>query len=225
MAKLSERIVKVDIKLYTPPNGFEWTLEGESYEDYKRRGWLDAALIESGYLKPQITKLEYIEESGSTGVKMFNHVADMWGIERKPFETDSEVRDRLLEKMRECSLDFKPLQLDQKTIKGTLDLGENTMTNTLRTLNITLLDLSPELKGEDKVVYEKQGIRTEYTDDQTIQNQLATGDVLSALTLHNENVRVKTLDNQYKGSAREVFLEAIDHLGDSRLKWEVVRVG
>lgn len=117
----------------------------------------------------------------------------------------------------------KPEHIEE--LRTYLQKGENTMTNTLRTLNLTLLDLSPELKGEDKVVYEKQGIRTEYTDDQTIQNLLATGDVLAALTLHNENVRVKTLDHQYKGSAREVFLEEIDHLGDNRLKWEVVRVG
>jgi len=101
---------------------------------------------------------------------------------------------------------------------------ENPM-NTLRTLNITLLDLSPELKGEKKVVFEKQNIRTEYSDEQTKMNLVASGDVLSALELHNENVRLKTLDSQYKGSAREVFLEAIDHLGDNRLKWEVVRVG
>lgn len=98
-------------------------------------------------------------------------------------------------------------------------------TNTLRTLNLTLIDLSSELKGEKKVVYEQANVRTEYTDEQTIQNLLATGDVLSALQLHNEKVRSKTLDAQYKGSAREVFLEGIDHLGDSRLKWEVIRVG
>lgn len=107
---------------------------------------------------------------------------------------------------------------------------ENTMTqlnttNSLRTLNLTLIDLSPELKGEDKVVYEQANVRTEYTDEQTIQNLLATGDVLSALQLHNKRVRSKTLDAQYKGSAREVFLDEIDHLGDSRLKWEVIRVG
>ena len=120
-----------------------------------------------------------------------------------------------------------PKQSDSIYIKETIK-QETTMTNTtntLRTLNLTLLDLSPELKGENKVVYEKANVRTEYTDEQTIQNLLATGDVLSALQLHNENVRVKTLDSQYKGSAREVFLEPIDHLGDSSLKWEVVRVG
>lgn len=112
----------------------------------------------------------------------------------------------------------------KETIKQETNMA-NITTNTLRTLNLTLLDLSPELKGENKVVYEKANVRTEYTDEQTIQNLLATGDVLSALQLHNENVRVKTLDSQYKGSAREVFLEPIDHLGDSSLKWEVVRVG
>ena len=110
-------------------------------------------------------------------------------------------------------------------IVGTLSQENTNMNNTLRTLNITLLDLSPELKGEKKVVFEKQNVRTEYNDDQTIQNILATGDVLSSLELHNENVRRKTLDSQYKGSAREVYLEDIDHIGDSRLKWEVVRVG
>ena len=117
-------------------------------------------------------------------------------------------------------------QFEQHYTKETIKQETTNMTtNTLRTLNLTLLDLSPELKGENKVVYEKANVRTEYTDEQTIQNLLATGDVLSALQLHNENVRVKTLDSQYKGSAREVFLEPIDHLGDSSLKWEVVRVG
>ena len=103
---------------------------------------------------------------------------------------------------------------------------ENTnMNNTFRTLNITLIDLSQELKGEKKVVFEKQNVRTEYSDEQTKMNLVAKGKVLKALEDHNENVRAKTLDYAYKGSAREVFLEPIDHLGDSRLQWEIVRVG
>lgn len=103
---------------------------------------------------------------------------------------------------------------------------ENTiMNNTFRTLNITLIDLSQELKGEKKVVFEKQNVRTEYSDEQTKMNLVAKGKVLKALEDHNENVRAKTLDHAYKGSAREVFLEPIDHLGDSRLQWEIVRVG
>ena len=102
---------------------------------------------------------------------------------------------------------------------------ENTNMNTFRTLNITLLDLSQELKGEKKVVFEKQNVRTEYSDEQTKMNLVAKGKVLKALEEHNENVRAKTLDHAYKGSAREVFLEPIDHLGDSRLQWEIVRVG
>ena len=99
------------------------------------------------------------------------------------------------------------------------------MNNTFRTLNITLIDLSQELKGEKKVVFEKQNVRTEYSDEQTKMNLVAKGKVLKALEDHNENVRAKTLDYAYKGSAREVFLEPIDHLGDSRLQWEIVRVG
>ena len=126
-----------------------------------------------------------------------------------------------------CGKPTTPKEQIEHLRKETTIKQENTTmtTNTLRTLNLSLLDLSPELKGENKVVYEKANVRTEYTDEQTIQNLLATGDVLSALQLHNKNVRVKTLDSQYKGSAREVFLEPIDHLGDSSLRWEVVRVG
>lgn len=114
---------------------------------------------------------------------------------------------------------------NELTTQEKQNMAQANTTNTLRTLNLTLIDLSSELKGEKKVVYEQANVRTEYTDEQTIQNLLATGDVLSALQLHNEKVRSKTLDAQYKGSAREVFLEEIDHLGDSRLRWEVIRVG
>ena len=138
-------------------------------------------------------------------------------VENNPWENGSKPiisHEHIKQMMNEQKITFK-----QETTMA------NITTNTLRTLNLTLLDLSSELKGEDKVVYEKANVRTEYTDEQTIQNLLATGDVLSALQLHNEKVRTKTLDAQYKGSAREVFLEEIDHLGDSRLRWEVIRVG
>ena len=115
---------------------------------------------------------------------------------------------------------------DFRNFKITNTKQENTnMNNTFRTLNITLIDLSQELKGEKKVVFEKQNVRTEYSDEQTKMNLVAKGKVLKALEDHNENVRAKTLDHAYKGSAREVFLEPIDHLGDSRLQWEIVRVG
>ena len=116
--------------------------------------------------------------------------------------------------------------ITEDIISNFIKAQENTnMNNTFRTLNITLIDLSQELKGEKKVVFEKQNVRTEYSDEQTKMNLVAKGEVLKALEEHNENVRAKTLDHAYKGSAREVFLEPIDHLGDSRLQWEIVRVG
>lgn len=139
--------------------------------------------------------------------KLSERIEAPWNDCGKPITTTEQIKD------------FKTNTQEKQ------NMAQFNTTNTLRTLNITLIDLSPELKGEKKVVYEQANVRTEYTDEQTIQNLLATGDVLSALQLHNEEVRSKTLDAQYKGSAREVFLEEIDHLGDSRLKWEVIRVG
>jgi len=166
--------------------------------------YLEQRFASEGY----VTSLEFIEEENALAKlsERTNPIHDLWEDCGKPITTKEQIED---------------LRTETTTKQETT----NMTTNTLRTLNLTLLDLSPELKGEKKVVFEKANVRTEYTDEQTIQNLLATGDVLSALQLHNENLRVKTLDSQYKGSAREVFLEPIDHLGDSSLKWEVVRVG
>lgn len=169
----------------------------------------------------QVLSLEFIEEEIALAKlsERVDNTDERWVAPLK--ERTNETRDVYIEggsipsgKM------YKEL-----TLQESKTMAQFNTTNSLRTLNLTLIDLSSELKGEKKVVYEQANVRTEYNDEQTIQNLLATGDVLSALQLHNEKVRTKTLDAQYKGSAREVFLEEIDHLGDSRLKWEVIRVG
>lgn len=100
--------------------------------------------------------------------------------------------------------------------------GDTNMT--LRTLNLTLLDQTQGLKADERVVYSKKDVLTEYTNEQTIQNTLATGEVLKALEKHNEK-RLKTRDKAFKGAATTVFLEEIEHLGDPCLKWQIIQVG
>ncbi len=100
--------------------------------------------------------------------------------------------------------------------------GDTSMT--LRTLNLTLLDQTAGLKAEQRVVYSKKEVLTEYSDEQTIQNILATGEVLATLKEHNEK-RLKIRDKAFKGAATAVFLEEIEHLGDPALKWQIVQVG
>ena len=100
----------------------------------------------------------------------------------------------------------------------------NTGDTSMRTLNLTLLDQTSGLKAEQRVVYSKKEVLTEYSDEQTIQNILATGEVLATLKEHNEK-RLKIRDKAFKGAATAVFLEEIEHLGDPALKWQIVQVG
>ena len=114
----------------------------------------------------------------------------------------------------------KPVTTQQSTTLN--KTGETSMT--LRTLNLTLLDQTVGLKAEDRVVFTKKEVLTEYTDEQTIQNTLATGEVLEALVKHNEQP-LKIRDKAFKGAATAVFLEEIEHLGDPALKWQIIQVG
>lgn len=100
--------------------------------------------------------------------------------------------------------------------------GDTNMT--LRTINLTLLDQTSGLKADQRVVYSKKEVLTEYSDEQTIQNILATGEVLANLKEHNEK-RLRIRDKAFKGAATAVFLEEIEHLGDPALKWQIIQVG
>ncbi len=99
---------------------------------------------------------------------------------------------------------------------------ENNMT--VQTLNITLVDNNPNLKGAGKIVFQKLDHITEHSEADTKQDIIATGAVLEALKKHNKK-RIETVDKQIlRNTGREVMLEEIELLSDSELQWQVVRV-
>lgn len=109
--------------------------------------------------------------------------------------------------------DFKPEDL--YGVKG-----ETTM-NTLRTLNLTLVDNNVNLKGAQKIVFQSLCFITEHSDEQTIQQILMTGDVKEALDKHNK-MRVNVIDKAIqRNTGRGVKLEEVEIFD---LNWQVVRV-
>ncbi len=98
--------------------------------------------------------------------------------------------------------------------------GETTM-STLRTLNLTLVDNNPNLKGADKIVYQELYHITEYDDEKTIQQILMSGDVADALEQHNE-LRSETIDKEIqRNTGRDIMLDDVQIFD---LDWMVVRV-
>lgn len=99
--------------------------------------------------------------------------------------------------------------------------GATTMSK-LRTLNLTLIDNHPDLKGKEKIVFQTLNYVTEHNDDQTKQQILMSGDVAKALKSHNEN-RVCVVDrNILRNTGRDVFLEEVEIFD---LEWSLVQVG
>ena len=99
--------------------------------------------------------------------------------------------------------------------------GDTKMT-AIRTVNLTLVDNNPNLKGKAKIVYQELNYVTEHTDDRTIQQVLISGDVATALEKHNK-VREQTVDKEIlRNTGRDVMLEPVEIFD---LQWQVVRVG
>lgn len=120
--------------------------------------------------------------------------------------------------------DTRPAREDLQTLRN-IGKGEWKMTNTLRTVNVTLIDNNSNLKGEAKVVFQKKDIVTEYSDEDTKMNIIAEGEVAKALSKHNEGVRAKTVDRDIlRSTGRDVALDPIELLSDSRLSWSFVQV-
>ena len=101
---------------------------------------------------------------------------------------------------------------------------ENIMTtNTLRELTITLVDNNPNLEDAQRVVFQKKGVRTSFTDQQAKEDIIATGEVMTALKLHNAEVRSKVIrEDILENTGREVALKPIKLLSDSQLEWRIV---
>lgn len=102
--------------------------------------------------------------------------------------------------------------------------GESNM-STIKTVNITLINENPNLKGENKVVFQKMNYITEYSDNDTKMNIIATGEVAKALDVHNKEVLTKTVDKGIlRSTGREVMLEPIELLSDGQLTWNIIQV-
>jgi hypothetical protein len=115
---------------------------------------------------------------------------------------------------------FEPLQFEDNPI-FTQQTGDMKMT-TIRTVNLTLVDNNPNLKGKAKIVYQELNYVTEHSDDRTIQQVLISGDVATALDKHNK-VREQTVDKEIlRTTGRDVMLEPVEIFD---LQWQVVRVG
>ena len=101
---------------------------------------------------------------------------------------------------------------------------ENTMTtNTLRELTITLVDNNTNLEDTQRVVFQKKGVRTSFTDQQAKEDIIATGEVMTALKKHNEEVRAKVVrEDILENTGREVKLKPIKLLSDSQLEWRII---
>lgn len=80
-------------------------------------------------------------------------------------------------------------------------------------------------KGENKVVFQKMNYITEYSDNDTKMNIIATGEVAKALDVHNKDVLTKTVDKGIlRSTGREVMLEPIELLSDGQLTWNIIQV-
>lgn len=101
----------------------------------------------------------------------------------------------------------------------TIKLGETKMG--IRTVNLTLIDNDANLKGAEKIVFQRQVV-TEHDNDKTIQQVLITGDVAKALVEHNEK-RSGTVDKAVlRSTGTKVYLEPVEIF---ELQWQVVQIG
>lgn len=101
---------------------------------------------------------------------------------------------------------------------------ENNMnTNTLRELTLSLIDNNVNLEDAQRVVFQKKGVRTSFTDQQAKEDIIATGEVMNALKKHNEEVRAKVVrEDILENTGREVKLKPIKLLSDSQLEWRII---
>ena len=99
----------------------------------------------------------------------------------------------------------------------------NTTTNTLREVTITLVDNNVNLEDDQRVVFQKKRVRTSFTNEETKMNTIASGEVMEALQKHNEEVRLKTTNGDILDrTGRDVSLKAIKLLSDPDLEWRIV---
>lgn len=95
--------------------------------------------------------------------------------------------------------------------------------NTLKELTVTLIDNSPFLEDDQRIVFQKKGISTTASYDDVKLDIIATGDVMPALEKHNKDVRSKVIrEDILENTGREVYLKPIKKLSDTCLEWRFV---
>ena len=101
---------------------------------------------------------------------------------------------------------------------------ENSMsTNTLKEVTLTLVDNNINLEDDQRIVFQKKGVRTSFTLEETKMNIIASGEVMEKLEAHNKNVRAEVVNEDIlERTGRSVFLKPIKLLSDSQLQWRVV---
>ncbi len=147
------------------------------------------------------------------GGENLDELARFYGIFRKNYESDIDLRKRLWV----CKSTLTPYK--ENSIKQ-----ENTMnTNTLKEVTLTLIDNNIHLEDDQRIVFQKKGVRTSFTLEETKMNIIASGEVMEKLEAHNKNVRAEVVNEDIlERTGRSVFLKPIKLLSDSQLQWRVV---
>lgn len=139
-------------------------------------------------------------------------------------EIDNEIKESIMANLstRTTPKD-NPLLSSNTIVKQNLNTtGDNSMTTrNIRTVNLTLNDNDTNLDLKNTLVFQATLVRTEHSDDKTIQNLLMSGKVQTALEKHNEG-RASTVDKSIlKATGAKVFLDPVA-IWD--LEWKVVCV-
>ena len=107
------------------------------------------------------------------------------------------------------------------TNKSTNGENNNMATRNIRTVNATLNNHNTNLALKDTLVFQKTLIRTEHSDDKTIQNLLMSGAVQKAIEAHNTKLEETVDKSILKNTGVKVFLEPVE-IWD--LDWTIVTV-
>ena len=167
-----------------------------------------------------VSEMEINLASGSC----LDSLAHLYGLERKTLDNkETKEEDDMASLSTRTTPKDTPSVSSHTTNKQSVNKTEvNNMNNRkIRTVNATLNDNDTNLSLADTLVFQKTLVRTEHTDDKTIQNLLMSGKVQAALEKHNEK-RQETVDKAIlKSTGVKVFLDPVA-IWD--LQWEIVTV-
>tara|TARA_R100000541_G_C1897352_1_gene84046 strand:+ start:75652 stop:76035 length:384 start_codon:yes stop_codon:yes gene_type:complete len=108
----------------------------------------------------------------------------------------------------------------ENSIKQEKNMNTN---NTLKEVTLTLIDNNINLEDNQRIVFQKKGVQTSNSLEDTKMNVIASGEVMTALTKHNEKVRAEVVNEDILDrTGREVMLKPIKLLSDPQLEWRVV---